>query len=183
MAPDPRVANFLTRNASFTASYTPAPSMADIIKKREPFIVIVCCTDGRGDPRAFFNLQENEAVVQANCGGRVTPDVLRTLHVLDLLSNDGVGTVIVCHHTDCGMINVSDDEMIEIGKKKWGAKKGKVEGMWFGAFEKGKAVRENVKGEMEVVRRDRWLGKRVLGLEVLGFVLDVETGKAEEVKL
>ena len=126
--------------------------MAEIIKKREPFIVIICCTDGRGDPRKIFGPKNNEAVVQANCGGRVTNDLLRTLHVLDVLSNEVVGTAIVAQHTDCGMMNATDDDLRARMKRKWPEKAGEIEGIWFGAFTKG--LRENVRGEIAVVKGD-----------------------------
>ncbi|KAK3172001.1 hypothetical protein OEA41_004085 [Lepraria neglecta] len=132
--------------------------MAEIIKKCEPFIVIICCTDGRGDPRKVFGPKDNEAVVQANCGGRVTNDVLRTLHVLDALSNEGVGTVIVAHHTDCGMMNATDDDLRARMKRKWPEKAGKTEGIRFEAF--AKDLRQNVRGEMAVVKGDPYSGKR-----------------------
>ena len=38
----------------------------------------------------------------------------------------------------------------------------------------------NVRGEMAVVKGDPYLGKKG-GLEVLGYVFDIETGMAEEV--
>jgi hypothetical protein len=38
-------------------------------------------------------------MIVPNAGGRDTDDVLRTLYTLDVMSNGGLGTVIVAQHT------------------------------------------------------------------------------------
>lgn len=81
-------------------------------------------------------------------------------------------------HTDCGMMNATDDDVRARIKRKWPEKAGKIEWTWFGAFTKG--LRENVRGEMALVRRIRTWGRGRGGLEVLGCVFDIETGTAEE---
>lgn len=97
---DNRVANFLSRNATFAQTHKPAPPFANLLAKPpiHPRITIISCFDGRVDPRKFFGLQPGDAVIISNAGGRVNADVLRSLIVLDDLLV--VGTVIVVHHTD-----------------------------------------------------------------------------------
>ncbi|KAL2059366.1 hypothetical protein ABVK25_000659 [Lepraria finkii] len=120
MAQDSRVAKFIVRNKEI------AKNTDEIIKEREPFIVI-------------------EAVVQSNYGSRVMADVLRTLYTLDLMSNGGLGTVILAHHIgvynqllpaqshdsssiNCGMINETEDSLRAQMKKRMPEPAEEIEG-------------------------------------------------------
>lgn len=64
-------------------------------------VAVVTCMDARIDPLGVLGLELGDAHVLRNAGGRVTPDVLRSLalsaHVL------GVQEVGVVHHTGCGV--------------------------------------------------------------------------------
>jgi carbonic anhydrase len=65
--------------------------------------------DARIDPLRMFGLGVGDAHVLRNAGGRVTEDVLRSVafasHVL------AVDTVLVVHHTGCGLVGKHDDEL------------------------------------------------------------------------
>jgi carbonic anhydrase len=72
-------------------------------------LAIVTCMDARIDPMAALGLEIGEAHVIRNAGGRVTDDALRSLAVsVHLL---GVRAVVVMHHTGCGLIGVSEEEL------------------------------------------------------------------------
>jgi carbonic anhydrase len=72
-------------------------------------LAIVTCMDARIDPLEALGLEVGEAHVIRNAGGRVTDDVLRSLAVSVRLL--GVSTVVVMHHTGCGLIGVNEDEL------------------------------------------------------------------------
>jgi carbonic anhydrase len=72
--------------------------------------VIIGCVDGRVDPADVFELKPGEAVVIRNVGGRINTALLETVEILQTVSNAagkaiGEGwSLIVLHHTDCGII-------------------------------------------------------------------------------
>jgi carbonic anhydrase len=72
-------------------------------------IAVVTCMDTRIDPLRMFGLDVGEAHVLRNAGGRVTEDVLRSVAFASHLL--GVDTVVVVHHTGCGLVGRHDDEL------------------------------------------------------------------------
>ena len=67
------------------------------------------CFDVRIQPAAFFGIKPGEVNILSNAGGRVDGDVIRSLIVLDSIA--GVGTVVVVHHTDCGLSHTLDEKI------------------------------------------------------------------------
>jgi carbonic anhydrase len=72
--------------------------------------MIIGCVDPRVDPVDIFGLQAGEAVVIRNVGGRVDETTFRTMAVLRTVAKTagreiGAGwSLIVLHHTDCGIV-------------------------------------------------------------------------------
>src|SRR5919204_1266146 len=69
---------------------------------------VVTCMDARLDPARFLGLQEGDAHVIRNAGGRAT-DAIRSLVISQQLL--GTREVVVIHHTDCGMLTFTDDQL------------------------------------------------------------------------
>lgn len=63
-------------------------------------LAILTCMDARILPHELFGLAPGDVHVLRNAGGRVTPDVLRSLAVSTRLLD--VDQVVVVHHTRCG---------------------------------------------------------------------------------
>jgi carbonic anhydrase len=63
---------------------------------------------------------------------------MSTLLVLSAVGNRGKkGTIMVVHHTDCGLQTTSDEEIREVlGKEVTGEGKEVLEGVKFGSFER-----------------------------------------------
>jgi carbonic anhydrase len=63
--------------------------------------------DCRIDPLGLLGLEPGDAHVLRNAGGVVTDDVIRSLAI----SQRSLGTTAVrlIHHTDCGMLTLTDD--------------------------------------------------------------------------
>src|ERR671914_2761820 len=65
------------------------------------------------DPRlnvyALLGLEEGQAHVIRNAGGVVTDDVIRSLAISQHLL--GTSEIVLVHHTDCGMLTFTDDEL------------------------------------------------------------------------
>jgi carbonic anhydrase len=72
-------------------------------------LAIVACMDARLEPLAFLGLRLGDAHVIRNAGGRVTEDTLRSLVISERLL--GTDAILVVHHTDCGMLTFTDDQL------------------------------------------------------------------------
>ncbi|WP_416219545.1 beta-class carbonic anhydrase [Frankia sp. Cas4] len=70
-------------------------------------VAVLACMDARLDVHALLGLAEGDAHVLRNAGGVVTDDVIRSLAV----SQHELGTteIILLHHTQCGMMTITDD--------------------------------------------------------------------------
>mgnify|MGYP002632446905 CR=1 FL=1 len=70
-------------------------------------LAIVTCMDSRLDVFQALGLKPGEAHVLRNAGGVITDDVIRSLAV----SQRRLGTerIMLIHHTDCGLQQLSDD--------------------------------------------------------------------------
>ena len=70
---------------------------------------ILTCMDARLDPAKYAGLAEGDAHVIRNAGGRASDDAIRSL----VISYKLLGTQewFVIHHTDCGMLLFTNDDM------------------------------------------------------------------------
>src|SRR3712207_1360118 len=72
-------------------------------------LAVLTCMDARLDPARALGLAEGDAHVIRNAGGRVTGDAIRSLVISQQLL--GTREVLVIHHTDCGMLTVSNEQL------------------------------------------------------------------------
>jgi carbonic anhydrase len=70
-------------------------------------LAIVTCMDSRLDVFAALGLRDGQAHILRNAGGVITDDVVRSLAISQRLL--GTESVMVIHHTDCGMQKITDD--------------------------------------------------------------------------
>ena len=79
----------------FTADLTPLGTLKTMI---------ISCVDARVDPAHVLGLEPGDAMVIRSIGGRVTPAMLQTISMLlSIGANPGNMTLIVLHHTQCGI--------------------------------------------------------------------------------
>jgi carbonic anhydrase len=75
--------------------------------------MVVGCADPRVDPAHVLGLQQGEAIVIRNIGGRITPATLQTMGLLAMIPQlEGAGplgefNLVVLHHTDCGITRLA----------------------------------------------------------------------------
>ncbi len=96
---------FLTNNERYAAGF----GKGDLAMPPAKQVAIVACMDARLDPARALGLQEGDAHVIRNAGGVVTDDAIRSLAISQRLL--GTKEIILIHHTDCGMLTFSDDEV------------------------------------------------------------------------
>jgi carbonic anhydrase len=76
--------------------------------------MVIGCVDPRVDPAAVLGIELGDALVIRNLGGRFTPDTFQTMAALRMIAQaegatPGPGwTLIVLHHTDCGITRLGE---------------------------------------------------------------------------
>ncbi len=77
-------------------------------------LMVIGCVDPRVDPTRVLGLEQGEAAVIRNVGGRITPSTLRTMAMLSRVGQANAEThrpgdwnLVILHHTDCGMTDLA----------------------------------------------------------------------------
>ncbi|KAK7428331.1 hypothetical protein QQZ08_005228 [Neonectria magnoliae] len=132
-------------------------------------VAVVACMDARLDPAKALGLEEGDAHVIRNAGGRAI-DAVRSL----IISQQLLGTreIVIVHHTDCGMLTFSD---VEIKAKIRDELKEDAEHIAFLPFGD---VKQSVLDDIAIVKKNPLL----LDVPVTGYIYDVKTGKIEKVE-
>jgi carbonic anhydrase len=96
----------LSANEQYAASFGAKSELALPPARR---FAILTCMDARLDPAKYAGLNEGDAHVIRNAGGRASDDAIRSL----VISHKLLGTRewFVIHHTDCGMEFFTDAVM------------------------------------------------------------------------
>ena len=133
-------------------------------------LAILTCMDTRLSIRTL-GLDIGDAHIIRNAGGIVTEDALRSL----IISHYQLGSeeFILIHHTDCGMLTFTDDELRDKLQRISGT--AVLSPHHFYAFTD---VERSVREQMQKLRSHPWIPKKI-GLR--GFVYDVKTGVLKEV--
>ena len=132
-------------------------------------LAVVVCMDARIDPARTLGLEEGDAHVIRNAGGRMA-DALRSLAISQQLL--GTEEVMVIHHTDCGMLTFTDAELRATLRERLGADADHVAFLPFRDLEG--SVRDDLAAyrASPIVRHD---------IPARGFIYDVRTGTLREV--
>jgi carbonic anhydrase len=157
--------DLLARNERYAESFhgpLPLPPSAHL--------AVVACMDARLDVYRILGLEVGQAHVIRNAGGVVTDDEIRSLAISQRLL--GTTSIILIHHTDCGMLTFTDDQFKasiqeEVGiKPEWAAE----------AFPD---LDEDVRQSIARIKVSPFIPHTD---DVRGFVFDVVTGRLREVK-
>jgi carbonic anhydrase len=132
-------------------------------------IALVVCMDARIDPARALGLQEGDAHVIRNAGGRIA-DALRSLAISQELL--GTEEVAIVHHSDCGMLTFTDESIRQRLKKSRAADADAIAFLPFHDLDQ--SVRDDLAlyAASPLVRHD---------IPVRGFVYDVKSGRLREV--
>jgi carbonic anhydrase len=132
-------------------------------------LAVVTCMDARIIPSRQLGLEEGDAHVIRNAGGR-TRDALRSLVVSQRLL--GTNEIAVIHHTDCGMLTFTNPQLHAKVKQDLGADSSEIDFLPFSDVEE--SVREDVNFLLSspLIARD---------VPIRGFIYDVRTGRLSEV--
>lgn len=157
---------FLTANAAYAGSFTKGHLPMPPARKT----AVLVCMDARIDPAKALGLEEGDAHVIRNAGGRASDDAIRSL----IISNELLGTreFVVIHHTDCGMLTFTNDQLREKLHDELGVDASAIDFLPFSD------VAQSVRDDLATIRSSPLLPKEI---PVRGFVYDVTNGALTEV--
>jgi carbonic anhydrase len=132
-------------------------------------VAVLACMDARLDVYRLLGLGEGEAHVIRNAGGVVTDDEIRSLAISQRLL--GTKEIILIHHTDCGMLTFTDEDLLGAIERETG-----VRPTW--SCEAFSDLEDDVRASIKRITDSPFIPERDA---VRGFVFDVATGRLTEV--
>ena len=132
-------------------------------------LAVVACMDARLETGVLLKLVEGDAHVIRNAGGVVTDDVIRSLTISQRLL--GTHEIMLIHHTDCGMVTFTDEDLKQQIEDETGIKPAF-------AMETFKDVDTDVRQSIARIKASPFIPHKQA---VRGFVYDVESGHLREV--
>ncbi|KAL4941420.1 hypothetical protein BDV06DRAFT_223173 [Aspergillus oleicola] len=155
---------FEAANAKYAASFT----KKDLQLPPQRKVAVVACMDARLDTARALGLEEGDAHVIRNAGGRVT-DALRSLVISQQLL--GTREIVIVHHTDCGMLTFTD----EVIRAKIREDLGQIaDHIVFLPFAD---LKQSVLEDVRLVKESPLL----LDVPVTGYIYEVESGRIVKV--
>ena len=132
-------------------------------------VAVVACMDARLNVHGMLGLQEGDAHVIRNAGGVITDDAIRSLAISQRLLD--TREIILIHHTDCGMLTFSDDELKQQIQDDVGIKP-------HFPMESFTDLESDVRQSIARIQASPFIPHKD---SVRGFVYEVETGRLREV--
>ena len=132
-------------------------------------LAIVTCMDSRSFPSRAFGLKAGDAHIIRNAGGRAR-EALRSLVISQRFM--GTSEVAIIHHTDCGSLRFTNQDIHAKIKQDLGADSSHIDFLPFIDLE------ESVREDVAFLLSSPLISPSVL---VRGFIYDVQTGRLKEV--
>ena len=159
------IEELLENNRAYVAAHAPDHLATEPARR----LTIVTCMDSRLDVLAALGLGIGDAHVLRNAGGVVSDDVIRSLAISQ--RKLGTRSVMLIHHTRCGMQLLTDDGF----RAELEAETGVAPTF---AIESFSDVDADVRQSILRVRRSSFVPHRD---DVRGFVYDVDTHALREI--
>jgi carbonic anhydrase len=155
----------LQNNAAYAESF----DKGDLPLPPARGVAVVACMDARLDVHKILGLKEGDAHVIRNAGGVITDDEIRSLTISQRLL--GTREIILIHHTDCGMLTFSEDDLKQQIHEEVGMKP-------HFSMESFSDLEEDVRQSIRRIRVNPFIPHKD---SVRGFIYEVETGRLREV--
>ena len=155
----------LQNNASYAESF----DKGDLPLPPARGVAVVACMDARLNVYGMLGLREGDAHVIRNAGGVITDDEIRSLAISQRML--GTREIVLIHHTDCGMLTFSDDEVKQQIQEDVGIKPEF-------AMEAFSDLEADVRQSIARIQHNPFIPHKE---SVRGFVYEVETGRLREV--
>ncbi len=151
-------------------SYAQSFKHGDLPMPPKRQVAVLTCMDARLHPEKFLGLDVGDAHMIRNAGGRASQDAIRSLVISQQLL--GTNEVVVIHHTDCGMLTFTNEQLASKLHKEQGLD---VKGMDFLPFGD---LEQSVRDDVETLRSSQLIPS---GVTISGAVYDVQTGELKPV--
>jgi carbonic anhydrase len=155
----------LRNNADYAASF----DTGDLPMLPGKGVAVVACMDARLNVYGALGLHEGDAHVIRNAGGVVSEDAIRSLVISQRLL--GTREIVLIHHSDCGMLTFSDDEVKAAIEADTGLRPSF-------ALEAFTDLERDVRQSIARIRANPFIPNKD---SVRGFVFDVRSGVLKEV--
>jgi carbonic anhydrase len=154
---------------AFNRAYADRYSHAGLALQPQRRLAVVACMDSRMDMFEILGLRHGDAHIIRNAGGAVSDDVIRSLALSQRLL--GTREIVLVHHTDCGLHNLSEDEFkasveAETGMRPWWALESFIDPV------------ANVRQSIKRLQHSPFVSHKD---HIRGFVYDVDSGQLNEV--
>jgi carbonic anhydrase len=156
------VQEFLKANEAYAANF----QKGHLPMPPARHVAVLTCMDARLHPSRFLGLEEGDAHVIRNAGGRASDDAIRSLVISEQLL--GTNTIVVIHHTDCGMLTFSNSDLRAKIKQDLHANADSIDFLPFGNLE------QSVRDDVATLKASPLIPENI---EISGFIYDVESGK------
>jgi carbonic anhydrase len=156
----------LQNNAAYAESF----DKGDLPLPPARGVAVIACMDARLDVHKILGLEEGDAHVIRNAGGVITDDEIRSLTISQRLL--GTREVILIHHTDCGMLTFTDEELRQQIQEEAGIKP-------HFSMESFSDLEEDVRQSIRRIHASPFIPHKD---SVRGFIYEVETGRLREVR-
>jgi carbonic anhydrase len=162
----PVLDELLDANKRFAAGF----AKGDLAMPPARQVAVLACMDARLHPEKFLGLEVGDAHVIRNAGGRASEDAIRSLIISSRLLS--TREFVVIHHTDCGMLTFTNEELQTKLQNDTGADASGIDFLPFADLE------ESVREDVGRIRGSPFISKDI---PVSGFIYDVRTGLLQEV--
>jgi carbonic anhydrase len=133
-------------------------------------VAVLTCMDERVHPEKALGLEIGAAHVIRNAGGRASDDALRSL----VISSRVLGTTefAVIHHTDCGMLTFTNDDLQTRLREETGVDASHFDFLPFADLE------GSVRDDVSAILASPFIDDSI---PVSGYVYDIHTGAVTQV--
>jgi carbonic anhydrase len=161
-----RFDEFVAANAEYAQSFDKGELPMPPARK----VAVVTCMDARLHPEKFLGLDVGDAHVIRNAGGRASDDAIRSLVISERLL--GTTEIVVIHHTDCGMLTFSNEQLAQKIQDDLGVTVETPEFLPFGDLE------QSVRDDVATLRESALIPGDI---PISGAIYDVRTGALQEI--
>ena len=155
---------YLNNNEAYAAGFS-----GPLLLPPAKHIAVLACMDARLNVYGALGIEEGDCHVIRNAGGVVTDDAIRSLAISQHLL--GTQEIVLIHHTDCGMLTFTDDQLADKLNSETGQRP-----TW--RAESFTSLEDDVHKSLRRILDSPFVPKKDA---VRGFVFNVATGRLDEV--
>lgn len=160
------VEEFLKANEAYASTFT----KGSLPMPPARHVAVLTCMDARLIPASFLGLEEGDAHVIRNAGGRASEDAIRSLIISEQLL--GTTEIVVIHHTDCGMLTFGNEDLRTKLQQEFKADASHIDFLPFSDLE------QSVRDDLATIKASPFIPASIA---VSGFIYDVRSGKLSPV--